>query len=148
VRSPLKLLRYPGIQTFSCPLGSHIQFTVEIRTGAQHELAGKGLIRLFTALSAELQVVFYRVTEGRLQLLDRSALEGDYIASIDDLTAKNPGFIIEFHATYIAFMFQHAFLHFLGFSPQAIQGSIPASVRNRRIDFTAPLSVSFSGCGR
>jgi hypothetical protein len=47
---------------------------------------------------------------------------------------EDPRFVVEFNFADIPFVFHH--------------GVTPASVRNRRMDLTAPLSVSFCGCGQ
>jgi hypothetical protein len=51
-----------------------------------------------------------------------------------DFAVEDPRLIVEFDFTNMPFVFHH--------------GVTPASVRNRRMERTAPLSVSFCGCGR
>jgi hypothetical protein len=56
------------------------------------------------------------------------------IPDVDDLAMEKIRLLIESNMGEIPFVCHH--------------GSTPASVRKRRIDITAPLSVSFCGWGR
>src|SRR5260370_25406136 len=85
---------------------------------------------------AERQVVLDRPRESLLQFRHGFPLEGDDIPKIDHLAMENPGILVVFDGRLIAFVGHHG------------HGVIPASVRKRRTDLTAPLSVSFWGCGR
>ena len=65
--------------------------------------------------------------------LDGFALKRHDIAESRNLPVKNLGFIVKSDGCPISFVCHH--------------GCIPASVKNLRIDFTAPLSVVGCGCG-
>src|SRR5947209_3381185 len=101
---------------------------------ARHELTREGLVRLFPALRAECEIIVDRSLEGCFQFGDALSLEGDHVARVEDFAMENPRFVVEFDFANITLVFHH--------------GVTPAWTRNRRMERTAPLSVSFCGCGR
>jgi hypothetical protein len=86
-----------------------------------------------TELFAKVEVVFNRFLKGPTNFIDGGALEGYDITSVDYLTVENAGGVIELDFAYVSFVFHH--------------GLIPPVSKNRFTDCTAPLSVSFCGCG-
>src|SRR5205085_3846773 len=88
-------------------------------------------------LLAEGQVIIYRVTKSLLEFFNRRALKGDHVAGVYHLAIKDTGLLVELDCALVALV-----LHC------SSSGVTPASVRKRRIETTAPLSVSFRGWGR
>src|SRR5438034_1393596 len=107
---------------------------MKARADTGHELTRVGLFGFLAPLRAKGQVVLHRFSEGAPQLSDTCTLEGDDIARVDDFAVKDAGLVVEFNPSDISFVFHH--------------GVTPASVRNRRRERRAPLSVSLRGCGR
>ena len=102
------------------------------RIDAHDELAGIGFLRLFPALLAEGEVVFDRVGESLLQLRNRSALKGNDITESQHFAMKDLGVLVILYKGLVSLICHH----------------VHGAVRNRRTALTAPLSVSFCGCGR
>jgi len=77
---------------------------------------------------AELKIVINRLLERSLQLSHGTALKCHDIPDAGNVPMEDLRLVIKAHGAPISFVCDH--------------GCIPASVRKRRIDFTAPLSVA------
>ena len=130
----LKLFNDPGIEAFAGNACREIDLAMKLRRNAGDELARKWFVRLLATLLAEREVIVNRFLEGRLQFGNGFALEGDNVPRVENLAVEDSRLVVEFNFANIAFVFHH--------------GITPASIRNRRMERTAPLSVSFCGCGR
>ena len=100
------------------------------------KLTGKWLLRLLAALGAKGQIVLDGAGKRLLQLCRRCSLKGKDVAKIDNLAVEKRSIFIVFDNRFIALVMHRT------------HGLISASSRKRLTDFTAPLSVSFCGCGR
>src|SRR5437870_689924 len=107
---------------------------MQVRADAGDELTGERFLRLLASLRAESQVVLDGIAECLLQLRDGGTLKRNHIPSVDDFAVENSGLVVVLDPPNVTLVFHH--------------GVTPASVRNRRIERKAPLSVSFCGWGR
>src|SRR5438128_377552 len=107
---------------------------MKFRGQPDHEIPRERLVRSFAATLAKLEVVVDGVPKCLHRLRWRTALERDDIANSEHFAVQEVRVGIGLYRAEVAFVPHH--------------GANPAPVRNRLIDFTAPLSVSFRGCGR
>src|SRR5260370_30774527 len=107
---------------------------MKVGNDADNKLARERLIRLLAALGAKRQVVINGILKGLAQLRHGPSLKSDNVPGIDDFAVKNLGLVIVFDVSDVALVLHH--------------GVIPASVKKRRKERNAPLSVSFWGWGR
>jgi hypothetical protein len=89
------------------------------------------LFRRFASLLAERQIIIYGFTKSLLDPMHGVRLKRDNIADANDFSVEDLCIIVKYDLTGISLVLHH--------------GKTPASIRNRRIDLTAPLSVSFLG---
>src|SRR5439155_10268855 len=88
------------------------------------------------AFPAPFEIIGDRVGKGDLQFVECASPEGQDVTRVDHLAMKYPCRLIKFDGRNIAVMGHRG------------HRTTPGSRRNRRTDFNAPLSVSFSGRGR
>src|SRR5207244_12916638 len=129
----LELLAIPGVQTLARKAGGHVHLPVKLWRNSCHELAREGLVGFLATRCTEGKIVVYGLLECLLEFSNALTLDGNDIARIDDFAVKDAGFVVELDFSNVSLVLHH--------------GVTPASVRNRRIERTAPLSVSFWGCG-
>src|SRR5713101_7268597 len=103
---------------------------MQFRGNAHGEIAGVGSLWLLAALLAPVEIIGDRVAKSGLQLIESASLKGQHVPCVDYLAVKNPDLLVEFYSRHIAVMSHRR------------HGITPASRRNRRTDFNAPLSVS------
>src|SRR4051794_29389004 len=106
---------------------------MQLRRYPHREIPGKGSLRFFASSPAPLDVVSDGIGESKLQFIERPALESQHIARVDHLAVKQPDILVELDARYVAVMRHRG------------HGITPASRKNLRTDFSAPLLVSFAG---
>src|SRR5208282_719606 len=126
----------PLVEAEPGPLGGADQRSMQQRLHTDDELAGIRLFRLLAALPAEGQVIVDGVGERLFQFGNRVPLKGDHVAEIEDFAMKQLGVFIVLDEGLVAFVVHR------------VHTVISASIKKRRADFTAPLSVSLRGCGR
>jgi hypothetical protein len=124
---------HPCIQTFVLDFCMHGHCLVQIGLNPNYKLPGVGLLRGFAALGTELKVIIHGVPESLSQLMYCCPLKCDNIPEIDDFAMENVGFVIKLDLSNISFVFHHDITS--------------ASLKNFRIELTAPLSVTRLGCG-
>jgi len=134
LQAALKLFYHPGIEALARKSGGETDPPVKIRSDASYKLAREGSLWLLPARFAESEVVLDGVVEGFAQLRNGGTLESDDVPSVDHFSMEKLGLVVVLNASHVPFVFHH--------------GVTPASVRNRRIERRAPLSVSFWGWGR
>ena len=105
---------------------------MKLGINANDELAGTCFVRTFASAFAEGEVIINRIAERLLDLGYTCPLKRDNVTNADNLAMQKAGVGIELNLSCVSFVSHH--------------GLTPASVRNRRMDFTAPLS--FCGRGR
>src|SRR5580658_63332 len=135
LRRPLERFRHKGIEALTLPRRGDSYAPVQFRRQPHREIAGVRPLGFLPALAAPIDVIGDRLGERGPQFVERAALEGQHVTGIDDFAMEQPGVFVEFHRRQIAFMRHRR------------HGEIPASSKNRRTDLSAPLSVSFCGCG-
>jgi hypothetical protein len=88
------------------------------------------LFRFLPAFGAERQIVVDRLPEGPLDLIDGPSLKGDHVPQTDHLAVEDVRLVVKFDLARVALVLHHDL--------------IPPSSRKRRMDFTAPRSVTFN----
>src|SRR5437764_15227323 len=109
--------------------GDYSNVTMKIRADPGNKSPGERLFGLFTPLGAKPHVVIDGIPKGFAQFRNGRSLKSDNVPGIDDLPVKYFGLVVIFNVSDETFVFHHDVR--------------PASVRKRRIDRKAPLSVSF-----
>jgi hypothetical protein len=125
----LKRLCDPLGYVFASLLGCQDDLAMLLRRQPDGKPPGEGLVWHLPTLGTKRQIVLNRICKCLAEFVDRLPLKRHDIPDIDDLAMEKIRLFIESNMGEISFICHH--------------GSIPASVRKRRIDITAPLSVSF-----
>src|SRR5713101_7746607 len=132
--SMFQLLAYPGIETLARDGSRGRNVSMKVGTNPGNKLDRERLVRLLAALGTKRQVVINGILKGLAQLGHGRSLKCDNVPGIDDFAVKNLGLVIVFDVSDVALILHH--------------GVKPASVKKRRKERKAPLSVSFWGWGR
>src|ERR1019366_1071353 len=101
---------------------------VQLRRHSHEKLPRERLLWFFVTGSAEFEVVLDRIFKSLFQIIDRFALKGDHITSVDHLPMEDACLLVDFYYGFIALV-----VH--GWNPS---GPIPASAKKRLIEATAP----------
>lgn len=91
----------PGIQTLSGMGGFLRDPLMQFRGNTHVESPGVGPLRLLSLLRAEIKIVFNRISQRRLQLVNGAPLKGNDILNMKHLAMKNIGFGIILEASRI-----------------------------------------------
>ena len=126
-----KNLSYPFAHIAPRLLSSQNNLAMLLRRQTDGKPTRKRPIRFLPTFGTKCQIILYRFLEGRTQLLYGFPLKRDDISNVYNFPMKYVRLIIKLNMRKIPFVFHHNFT--------------PASIRKRRMETTAPLSVSFCG---
>src|SRR5439155_15374946 len=120
-----------GIETLPRDGSRRRNVSMKVGTDPGNKLPREGLIRVLAALGTKCQVVIDGILKGLAQPSHGRSLKCDDVPGIDDFAVRNLGLVIVFDVSEVALVLHH--------------GVKPPSVKKRRKDRKAPLSVSFRG---
>lgn len=103
----LKVVNDDGVETFAGGLGDGGEVAVQIRRGADEELAGVGFFVFFAALAAEGEIVIDGLAESPFDAGDGVGLESDDVAEAGDLAVENPGLGVVLDVCQVALVPRH-----------------------------------------
>lgn len=126
----------PFVETDAVLCGFHGQAQMNFRFYSHIKCAGKRFFRGFSCLSAQIEVIFNRVSHGLFQFINGSALKSNNIPEMKYIAMKNIGIRIIFETALVPFVTDN------------IHGLTPICSKKRLTDFKAPLSVFGCGWGR
>jgi hypothetical protein len=96
LNSDPQLFGNEGIEALPRQHRREMNLAMQVGWDSGHKLAGKWLVRSFTALLAECQVVVNRIAERLGQFNDAVALKRDDVWSVDDFPVKDLCLVVEF----------------------------------------------------
>ena len=82
---------------------------MQLRVDAHIEAALVQLLRLFTLLTAQVEIVFHRLDKGHFEFIDILPFKADDIRNACNLAKKTLVFLAIFDSGIVAIMFHHVF---------------------------------------